>query len=222
MERETGDLKSPSADTAIACRVDFDLRAADLDHPAWTSVPAINLSRYWSGEEAPSNRHAEARIVWSEEAFVVRFLYRQSEPLIVNSNPQTDKKTIGLWDRDVCELFLAPDPSEPNRYFEFEAAPTGEWIDLAVHLTARGRETDWHFHSGMTAAAHVAKERILIAMRIPWGLRVHKPQRGDRWRANLFRCVGIGEERGYITWKPTRTAEPAFHVPDAFGWLQFS
>ncbi|MEP6637681.1 MAG: carbohydrate-binding family 9-like protein [Acidobacteriota bacterium] len=222
MERETGDLKSESGDTAIAHRVDFDLRAADLDHLAWTSVPAINLHRYWSGEEAPSIRHAESRIVWSEEALVVRFLCPQAGPLIVSPNPQTDRKSIGLWDRDVCELFVAPDLSEPNRYFEFEAAPTGEWIDLAIHRTARGRETDWDFHSGMTAAAHITNDRILIAMRIPWGMWIHKPQRGDRWRANLFRCVGIGEERGYIAWKPTRTAQPDFHVPDAFGWLRFT
>lgn len=222
MERETGDLKSEFGDTAIAHRVDFDLRAADLDHPAWTNAPAINLSRIWSGEEAPSNRHAEARIVWSEEALVVRFLCRQSGPLIVSPNPQTDKKTIGLWDRDVCELFVAPDPSEPNRYFEFEAAPTGEWIDLAIHLTARGRETDWDFHSGMTAAAHIVKDRILTAMRIPWEGWAHKPQRGERWRANLFRCVGSGKKRGYIAWRPTLTAQPDFHVSQAFGWLQFS
>ncbi|MGI9166178.1 MAG: carbohydrate-binding family 9-like protein [Pyrinomonadaceae bacterium] len=221
-ERETGDLKIESGDAAIAHWVDSDLLAVDMDHPAWTNAPAINLSRYWSGEEAPSNRHAEARIVWSEEAIVVRFLCPQAEPLIVSPNPQTDRKAIGLWDRDVCELFVAPDPDEPNRYFEFEAAPTGEWIDLAIDLTARGRETDWDFHSGMTAAAHVTKHRILIAMRIPWSLWIHKPQRGDRWRANLFRCVGIGEERGYIAWNPTRTAQPDFHVPDAFGWLHFS
>ena len=222
MERETADLKSESGDTAIAHRVDFDLQAADLDHIAWTSVPVINLTRYWSGEEAPSIRHAEARIVWSEEALVVRFLCPQSGPLIVSPNPQTDRKSMGLWDRDVCELFVVPDLSEPNRYFEFEAAPTGEWIDLAIHRTAHGRQTDWDFHSGMTAAAQITKDRILIAMRIPWGVRIHKPQRDDRWRANLFRCVGIGEERGYITWKPTRTAQPDFHVPDAFGWLHFS
>lgn len=220
MEPDTRDLEIGG--TAIAQRMDFDLRPADLDHPAWTSAPAINLSSYWSGEEAPANRHAEARMVWSDNSLGVRFLCRQSEPIVVSSNPQTDRKTIGLWDRDVCELFVAPDPSEQNRYFEFEAAPTGEWVDLAIHLTARGRETDLDFHSGMTTAAQITKDRILIAMRIPWGHWIHKPQRGDRWRANLFRCVGIGEERGYIAWKPTRTAQPDFHVSQAFGWLHFS
>jgi hypothetical protein len=222
IERETLNVNNRSIDPATAHWLGFDLQAADLDHPAWARVIGVSLSHYWSGEEAPSHRHAEARVVWTDNALVVRFLCRQSEPLIVATNPKTDQKTIGLWDRDVCELFLAPAPDKPNRYFEFEAAPTGEWIDLAVQLTPQGRETDWDFQSGMTAAAHVSKDRVLIAMRIPWGAWTGKPQHGEWVRANLYRCVGIGDERGYIAWKPTHTPEPSFHVPDAFGWLHFS
>jgi len=219
---ETSNVNKQSTDAATARWLDFDLQAADLDHPSWTSVNAVSLSHYWSGEEAPSNRHAEVRIVWTDNALVVRFNCRQSEPLIVSTNPQTNQKTIGLWDRDVCELFLAPDPENPNHYFEFEAAPTGEWIDLAVQLTPQERETDWDFQSGMTTAAEGLKDRVMIAMRIPWGVWTSKPKRGDRVRANLYRCVGIGDERGYIAWKPTYTPEPSFHVPTAFGWLHFS
>ena len=221
MEHETGTGENNRVDTAMAHRVDSELRA-DLDNSAWASAAAICLTRYWSGEEAPAERHAEARILWSEEALAVRFMCRQSEPLIVSPNPQTNKKAIGLWDRDVCEFFVAPDPSEPNRYFEFEAAPTGEWLDLAIYLTPHGRETDWDFHSGMSVAARVTKDQILIAMRIPWNDWSHKPQRGERWRANFFRCAGSGKERGYISWEPTRTAQPNFHVPQAFGWLLFA
>lgn len=222
MEPDIPDLKSQSGDSAIAHWLDFDLEVADLVHPAWAGAYPIYLTYYWSGEEAPSGRHAEARIVWSNDALVVRFVCSQSEPLVVNTNPKLDQKTIGLWDRDVCELFVATDPNEPNRYFEFEAAPTGEWIDVALQMTAHGRDTNWNFHSGMTAASLVAADLVVIAMRIPWGAWSDKPQRGDWWRANLFRCVGVGEARGYITWKPTFTAEPAFHVPRAFGWLNFS
>ena len=40
---------------------------------------------------------------------------------------------MGLWDRDVCEIFIAPDEHVIERYFEFEAAPTGEWLDVAIH-----------------------------------------------------------------------------------------
>jgi Carbohydrate family 9 binding domain-like len=206
---------------ATARYVTSDLKAQALEHASWSSASPIHLTYYWSGDKAPKSRHAEARILWSDESLCVRYVCNQNEPLIVSPTPQTQKKTIGLWDRDVCEIFLAPDPDVPERYFEFEAAPTGEWIDLAIHWTPEKRETDWEFHSGMTAAARVEKERIIIAMRIPWDDWIHKPQKGERWRANLFRCVGSGEKRGYLAWQPTRTPQPSFHVPKSFGWLRF-
>jgi hypothetical protein len=199
-----------------------DIAAHDFDHPEWLKAHPIQITHYWSGKPSPPSRHAEARIIWSEESLGVRFVCPQKEPLIVNPNPQLDKKTLGLWDRDVCEIFIAPDPQQPNRYFEFEAAPTGEWIDLAIHLTPAKRETDWEFHSDMAAAARVDSDRITIAMHIPWDDWIHKPQRGERWRVNLFRCVGAGVDRGYLAWQPTHTPEPAFHVPEAFGWLTFA
>ena len=211
-----------SADAIIEARhTASDLGAAQLDHDAWKQASAVRINRYWSGTEAPASRQAEARIIWTESALCVRFVCQQHEPYVISSKPQIKEKTIGLWDRDVCEIFIAPDPHEPNRYFEFEAAPTGEWIDLAIHLTPQKRETDWKFHSGMTAAARAGKDQITIAMRIPWDDWIHKPQRGERWRVNLFRCVGSGDGRGYLAWQPTRTEQPNFHVPGVFGWLIF-
>ncbi len=197
------------------------VRVGDLQDPEWERGSPVAITRYWSGEPAPLRRHAEARLLWSNEALCVRFTCHQGEPLVVNPNPQTQKKTIGLWDRDVCEIYIAPDPNRPERYFELEAAPTGEWLDLAIHHQSERRETDWKFESGMTAAARAEEDRVVIAMRIPWSDSIKKPENGERWRANLFRCAGAGENRGYLAWQPTRTAEPNFHVPQAFGWLRF-
>ena len=195
--------------------------AADLlDHAEWASAQGVGITRYWSGDEAPATRHAEVRIIWSDESLAVRFVCNQTEQLIISAHPQLDKKTIGLWDRDVCELFLAPDPEQVNRYFEFEAAPTGEWIDLAISLLPSGRKTDFNFRSGMKAVTRVSADRVVIGMRIPWNDSIPTPRHGDRWRCNLFRCIGMGNER-YMAWQPTRTAEPNFHVPEAFGWLSF-
>ena len=128
---------------------------------------------------------------------------------------------MGLWDRDVCEIFIAPDRAAVERYFEFEAAPTGEWTDIAIHWTAEKRESDWEFASQMTTAARVETERVTIAMRIPWSEWIRRPQQNDRWRVNLFRCVGKDPDRGYLAWQPTKTAKPNFHVPQVFGWLVF-
>ena len=221
MRLETLNSELESDNTIRAHRVTSDVSARNLDHTEWSNASPAHITRYWSGEEAPVARHAEVRLIWSAEALSVRYVCNQSEPLVVSPDPQTAKKTHGLWDRDVSEIFIAPDPTTPERYFEFEAAPTGEWIDLAIHTMPNKRETDWDFHSGMSVAARVAKDRILVAMRIPWDDWIHKPHHGERWRVNLFRCVGGGENRGYLAWQPTRTAQPNFHVPQAFGWLQF-
>ena len=206
------------------------INVADFQHAEWNRAQPIQINRYWSGETAPEKRHAEARIVWSETALHLRFACRQAEPLVVADKPQTEKKTMGLWDRDVCEIFIAPDPNVLERYFEFEAAPTGEWLDVAIHWSPAKRESDWEFRSGMSCAAMktITKggagndlELIWIGIQIPWNHWIHEPQKGERWRVNLFRCVGKDPNRGYLAWQPTRTPQPAFHLPEVFGWLLF-
>jgi hypothetical protein len=128
---------------------------------------------------------------------------------------------MGLWDRDVCEVFVAPGSAVPEKYFEFEVAPTGEWLDVAIDLTTGERQYDWDFNSQMTTAARIEQHRVTMAIRLPWNDRLPKPQKGERWRVNLFRCVGKDPKLRYLAWQPTRTPEPLFHVPQAFGWLAF-
>lgn len=207
--------------TIEASRAAVDLQASDLQSAEWRKAHPVKIDHYWSGEAAPESRHAEARLLWSDKALHIRFVCHQSAPLVVSDKPQTEKKTMGLWDRDVCELFIAPDPHIVEKYLEFEVAPTGEWLDVAIDLTSGTRQHDWEFNSHMTTAAKTVKDQVTMAMRIPWNDWTHRPQQGERWRVNLFRCVGTEPDRGYLSWQPTRTPEPLFHVPKAFGWLVF-
>jgi hypothetical protein len=197
------------------------LSVKDLDHDVWTSLEPISITHLWSGAAARPERHAEARTCWTDEQLLVRFDCRQHEPLVVSPKPITDRKTIGLWDRDVCEVFLAPDAANPWSYFEFEAAPTGEWIDLGLKVTPEGRVTDWEYQSNMTTAARIEEQSLVITIGIPWSDSIPKPQQGDQWRANFFRCISLDPEERYLAWRPTYAPEPNFHVPDAFGCLCF-
>ena len=207
--------------TLIAHYITEAVPVDSFNDPAWESCEPVRIEHYWSGEPAPASRRAEARLCWSEEALHVRFVCEQHGPLIVADNPVTDRKTLGLWDRDVCEIFLAPDATHPERYFEFEAAPTGEWLDLGIVVTPTGRETDWEYHSGMQVAARIEPQSVEIAIRIPWSDAIPKPVKADVWRANVFRCVGPEAPERYLAWRPTRTPEPNYHVPEAFGRLRF-
>lgn len=210
-----------------ARRAGAEVAPEALDHAEWERARPVGLTRYWSGEAAPLGRHAEARLLWTDEALAVRFVCRQSEPLVVSAAPRLAEKTIGLWERDVCEIFVATDPREPARYFEYEVAPTGEWLDLALRVEAGARQTEWEFRSGMTAAARVEAGSVTLAMRIPFAAMLvaaphaRAPHAGTRWRANLYRCVGADPQRGYLAWRPTRTPRPGFHVPESFGELVF-
>src|SRR5829696_8656967 len=107
--------------TAIAHYISRPITESDFGNEIWHEGQPIRIEHYWSGAPAVPTRHAEARMCWSSEALHVRFVCRQHEPLIVAGNPRTDQKTLGLWDRDVCEIFLAPDAGNPACYFEFEA-----------------------------------------------------------------------------------------------------
>lgn len=190
------------------------------------------MRKYWSGELAPPERHSTLRALWTSKGLYLRFDCQQHEPLVVNAEPAMETKSIGLWERDVCEAFLQPRPgargpepgivSSQGAYYEFEAAPTGEWLDLAIQPSPDGRITDWEYQSGLTVAAGVEFERVLITMRIPWTAFGRVPETGERWRANFFRCVGSGPERGYLAWQPTLTPKPNFHVPERFGEVIFT
>ena len=203
-------------------RAEGDFSIGDLKNQSWAKAKEVSIEKYWSGEAAPTDRHFKAKLLWSKNALYVRFEANQAEPLIVSAVPNLKIKTLGLWDRDVCEIFLAPEESELRRYFEFEIAPNGEWIDLGIYQKPDERITDSDYNSGMQSAAQIEKGKVLMAMIIPWKAFSKKPKAGDRWRGNLFRCVGIGETRGYLAWQPTKTPQPAFHVPEAFGEFEFS
>ena len=199
-----------------------DVGVPNLRSREWDKAMPVQIAHYWSGDAAPVTRHAEARILWSDQALHVRYVCNQAEPLVISDHPQTITKTMYLWDRDVCEIFLAPDQNVIEKYLEFEVAPTGEWMDIGLDWTSGKRQSDWQFSSRMTTAARIEKARVTMAMRIPWSDRLPAPQRDERWRANLFRCVTQDPKLRYLAWQPTRTAQPFFHVPQAFGWLVFS
>src|SRR4030095_15092014 len=98
---------SAAKDKVLAPRQSSPSSIADLFNPSWEQASGVTITQLWSGQEAVSSRHAEARVCWSDEALHVRFVGQQNEPLVVNQTPVTERKTLGLWDRDVCEIFIA-------------------------------------------------------------------------------------------------------------------
>ncbi len=199
-----------------------DFSIGRLDDPAWKRASQSVITKYWSGKAAPTGRQFTARLLWSDTALYVRFDASQSEPLVVSEKADVTEKIVGLWDRDVCEIFIAPDASQRNKYFEFEIAPNGEWIDLGIEILAsQERKTEWDYRSGMTSAAKIGRDKVVMAIKIPFASLGKTPKIGDVWLGNLFRCVGKDPTRGYLAWQATETGKANFHVPEKFGEFRF-
>src|SRR4028119_310642 len=199
-----------------------EIRLEDFANEIWRQAESVEINRYWSGEPAPAERCASARILWNENRLFARFDCRQAEPFVINRKPNLDAEAAELWERDVCEIFIAPDLNAPEKYYEFEIAPTGEWLDFAIHQLPEKRETDKTYNAGMETAARIGVNSFTVVFSIEFERAFgRKPKAGEVWRTNLFRCVGSGETRGYLAWQPTFTEAPGFHVPAVFGYLKF-
>lgn len=136
------------------------------------------------------------------------------------------KARVGLWDRDVVEMFLGDDWENIRHYREFEIAPTGDWIDLAIDLDKKENDHSWR--SGWQTEAHIdqAKKIWYAAAKIPLASVSSKGvQAGTKWRANLYRIDGLGADpvRHFMCWQPTcvQNRDPN-HVPEHFGTLMFA
>lgn len=202
--------------------INQDFAVSELDSKVWNKAKEVSVKTYWSGENAPKDRQFKAKILWSDAAVYVRFEANQNESLIVSEKPNLTTKTKGLWDRDVCEIFLAPNKDKFRKYFEFEIAPNGEWIDLGIYQKPDERITDWDYASGMKSAVRIEKNKIVMAIKVGWNAFGKTPKAGEIWLGNLFRCVGKDPTRGYLAWSPTETEEPSFHVPEKFGEFEFT
>ncbi|MFN2442979.1 MAG: carbohydrate-binding family 9-like protein [Thermoanaerobaculia bacterium] len=136
-----------------------------------------------------------------------------------------------LWQEDVLEAFLSP--GSPERYYEIEVNPLGTLLDAAIHSPNGSRESmsvdlGWGCSGMWTSTRRVRRDttglwRFETLLVIPFaGLAVEPPGSGDRWRANFFRIdrdAELGDE--YSSWRPTMKEPADFHVPAAFGLLEF-
>jgi hypothetical protein len=131
-----------------------------------------------------------------------------------------------LWDRDVVEMFLGSDWKNIRHYREFEIAPTGDWIDLAIDLDKQSYDQGWR--SGWKTEARIDEKAKVwyAAARIPLSaVTEDKVEPGEKWRINLYRIEGLGEDpkRHFLCWQPTcvKDRDPN-HVPENFGTLTFT
>ncbi len=202
--------------TVKAARIDKDF-APDgvLDEPAWQRAQTVYIEHGSLKHDARPELSTSVRILYSG-----KYLYFAWEcpftELTTFEPPFTDRERIGLWDRDVVEIFMGNDWQNINRYAEYEVAPTNEKIDLM--LDRPRSDFDWNGRSESVVKIDRKRKVWTVEWRLPLEpLNFGVPKPGERWRLNLYRCDKANN--AYMAWNPV--LKGSFHTPEKFGVLEF-
>jgi alpha-galactosidase len=218
MSQETSQQCPPGDRMASAIRIAHEI-TVDSRHPAaeWTQAPAVSFCRDWQGKNPDEQRQTQVRVLWTPKTLYLRFECRYRE-LFVFDDSDPNGRRDQLWDRDVAETFLQPDPSRPRYYREFEVSPNGMWIDLDIFPEGLS-----DLKSGLTRSVWLDREHHTWAAELAIPMKALTASFDSKavWRTNFYRVEGPKEPRFYSAWQATNTPEPNFHVPSAFGELHF-
>ena len=196
----------------------------NVDPPAQTQLRFL-----WDGKHAPKDLNTDLWVAWTPSFLYCHFSCSFAS-LNVSGNPQSANKTMGLWDRDVVEIFIAPDTVNRYLYREIEVSPAGEWLDVELQMENGERHSNWDWRSGVESASVIEDELKGGANGRVWKTAFRIPtetlfggilKSGQECLGNFFRCDGSEPDRNYLAWSPTMTEQPNFHVPERFGRIRF-
>jgi hypothetical protein len=196
----------------------------DPHYRAWGKVASAWIFKDCTRPLDYPDLKSEVTGFWTDSHLYLLFMcpYRA---LTLFLPPAKNRDRDKLWEKDVVEMFLGDDWKNIRHYREFEIAPTGDWIDLAINLDQKSYDHTWN--SGWETQARI-DERAHVwyaAAKIPLNsVSTAKVQPGTRWRMNLYRIDGAGpdSQRRFLCWQPTCVVNrDPNHVPEAFGSLVF-
>jgi len=192
------------------------------DDAVWKKAAPVNLVQNSDGSKPYFK--TEARLLYDDKFLYFSFL-SQDENIWATMRD----RDAHLWEEEVVEVFLQPDPAKKN-YIELEVNPLGAMLDIylldirkpllyeswnsanlrwavQVEGTANGKPGD----RAWTCEIAFPLEDAATAPNFP-------PKPGDTWRMNLNR-VEVKPAPALLSWSPT--GKDDFHMPEMFGTLVF-
>jgi hypothetical protein len=228
-----------SNDTTSAKACEYSSPGAAFSIPYVSKAPELNtdpISATWakaastwiqkdcSHEIDYASLKTEVRGFWTDSDLYLLFICPYTE-LNLWLPADNSKDRLKLWDRDVVEFFLGDDWTDIKHYREFEIAPTGDYVDLAIDLNHDSYDAKWD--SGWQRQGRIDEKSHIwyAAARVPLRSVTEKQVvTGTRWRVNLYRIDGLGADpvRHFMCWQPTCVVNrDPNHVPEHFGTLIF-
>ncbi len=200
------------------------LPESDVSKVIWQQADWVCFDHDWAGRKNHPEAETKVASHWTPTYLYFAFHCKFST-LNLYEGEDPGKKRWGLWDRDVVEVFLNPQPARVNHYYEFEVAPNNLWIDLEIDLDKKPfNNASWN--SNFEHATRLdPKNRVWTCeMRIPVSsMEVPVMRPNMQWRVNFYRADGLGDntQRRLLCWSPVLGEKPNFHVPSRFGIIRF-
>jgi hypothetical protein len=217
--RYSGDLRITSK---LLAR-DF-IPDGDLGKAAWQAAESVSFHHDALGRKQFPESATRVASLWSKRH--VYFAYWcQYSTLNIYEGEDAAKERWELWNRDVVEVFLNPQPERFNHYYEFEVAPNNQWIDLEIDLDKTPfNSAAWNSDFEHATRIDASNQTWTCEMRIPITAMGAKPLKvNSEWRLNFYRADGPGDDtmRRFLSWNLLPTSKLSFHQPASFGIIRF-
>lgn len=203
--------------TGIPIKID-----GKTDDAAWTKAASVQLVRNSDGK--PLAFKTEARILYDDKFLYFSFYSRDE-----NIWATMKRRDEHLWEEEVVEIFLQPDPAKKN-YIELEVNPLGAMLDIylidirkpLLYESWNSAKLEWAVQIDGTVDGKAGDRAWTCEIAFPLEDAATAPnlppKPGETWRMNLNR-VEVKPAPELLSWSPT--GKDDFHLPEMFGKLMF-
>ena len=197
-----------------------------LDDEAWKEAAPVELHASFDGR--PVQRRTVARLLYDDANLYVAF--DCEDPDVWGTLYNRDD---AIYNQEVVEIFLDAN-ADGKTYNELEVSPNNVIFDAYFETRRSDLEKAKAWDSGMKTAVKVRgtinndsdkDEGWSVEMQIPIDRLAEvphiPPQKGDRWRFNLYRLEHLVREKQVEGQAFSPLYQGDFHNLPRFGWLVF-
>lgn len=200
---------------------DFEVTGEGTDK-AWRKTEWIKLQRI----KGTSPYETKAKLLYSDKGIYALYACEDKK---INATLQED--FTSLWREDVIEIFFWPDETYPL-YLEYELSPLN--YELAILVPnfdgQTGGWTPWNYSGQKKTRKATSIVRNTAGDTTGWvgeffipyalfrPLQNVPPQKGTKWRANIYRIDYDQAEPAYWSWQPVNDN---FHEFRKYGTFVF-
>jgi hypothetical protein len=196
----------------------------NLEKEVWKTAQKVRVELDWSGKHSFPQSATEVATFWTATHAYFAFWCKYGQ-LNTYEGEDPAKERWELWNRDVVEVFLNPEPQRVQHYYEFEVAPNNQWVDLEIDKEKDPfHDAGWDSHFDHATRVDREKKVWTCEMRIPVApINARTLEAGAAWRINFFRADGPGgdDKRRFLAWSTIGGDKGSFHVPERFGLIRF-